>query len=268
MTKPRRLCIFAATVILTATASSLGVLAQTDKSITTLSDGSLKVCLNPDGAPVAEKLDDGSWSGWDIDYLTGFAESLGLRFEPVTVEEFSSSWRKPGEGTCDISGGGITYTAERAQETPDGVWSDPYIATKRSFIVRDGEEESLKGVADLANRTVLVWSSSTGALDLRRRIEKEGVADVTLRDPGTTLDALKMVRDGLAFGFDSDLTIARDHVARYPGLALAWIHPMMSADGSEADEVYAYIVRKANTGLVEALNAYIAANRNTYGWPP
>jgi hypothetical protein len=33
---------------------------------------------------------------------------------------------------------------------------------------------------------------------------------------------------------------------------------MMSADGSEADKVYAYIVRKADSGLVEALNAYIA----------
>jgi hypothetical protein len=42
---------------------------------------------------------------------------------------------------------------------------------------------------------------------------------------------------------------------------------MMSADGSEANEQYAYIVCKADTGLVEALNAYITENHAAYGWP-
>jgi hypothetical protein len=35
----------------------------------------------------------------------------------------------------------------------------------------------------------------------------------------------------------------------------------------EADEAYAYSVRKADTSLVEALDAFIAENRDTYGWP-
>jgi len=41
---------------------------------------------------------------------------------------------------------------------------------------------------------------------------------------------------------------------------------MMLADSSEANEEYAYIVvRKADTGAVDALDVYIAENRATYG---
>jgi len=264
----KRLCIIAATMLgLIATTPLAGVYAQTERSMTTLSDGVLKVCLGGDSAPIVQKHGNDGWSGWDADFLARFADSVGLRFEPVTSKSFSTSWNNPGKGVCDIAGGGITYTAERAQATPDAVWSDAYLATKRAFIVRDGEQGSVQSVIDLANRTVVVWPNTTGAFDLQRRIEKDSVTGVTVKHPENTLDALKMVRDGQAVGFDSDLTVARYLIARYPGLAVAWVHPMMWADGSESDETYSYVVRKADTGLVEALNAYIAENRATYGWP-
>lgn len=241
--------------------------AQTGNGVTTLSVGVLKVCMFVDVPPLAKQRDDGSWVGWDVDFLSAFAESLGLEFEPVAFDYFAGLWRKPGEGVCDITGGAFTDTEERRQETPDAVWSDDYLTVQRSFIVREGDEDALNGVADLANRTVIVWPESAGAADLQRRIDKEAVPGVTIELADGVIGALKRVRDGDAFAFGWDATSARYEAAQFPGLAVTWLHPMMSADGSETNEKYAYIVRKADNGLAEALNAYIAENRTDYGWP-
>jgi len=236
------------------------------KDVTTMADGVLKVCLYEDIPPVAELGTDGSWTGWDVDFLSGFADPIGLKFEPVPFDYFDGIWRQPGEGVCDITGSGLTYTQERVEETPRAVWSDTYFTAERSFIVRAGEEDSLTGVGDLANKTVIMWPGSAGEVDLNRRIEKGGVSGVTVRYAEGPLSAIEMVRDGDAYAFGWDLTNTRFLVARYPGLAIAWAHPMMAADGSEKSETYSYVVLKADTGLIEALNAYIAENRGTYGW--
>jgi ABC-type amino acid transport substrate-binding protein len=249
-----------------ALAPLASVLAQTESGVATLTDGILKVCMF-DIPPMAKRRDDDSWAGWDVDFLAGFADSLGLRFEPMAFDHFAGLWRKPGEGVCDIAGGAFTDTEERRRETPEAVWSDDRVAVQRSFIVRDANRVALNRVADLANRTVIVWPQSVGAIDLQHRIDKEGVPGVNIELARAVVDALKRVRDGDAFAFGWDVTSARYQAARYPGLAVTCVHPMMSADGSEGNEKYAYVVRKADTGLVEALNAYIAANRNTYGWP-
>jgi len=237
------------------------------KGVTTKTEGVLKVCLYEDIPPIAALGTDGSWTGWDVDFLSGFADSVDLKFEPVPFNYFDGIWKQPGEGVCDITGSGLTYTPERVEATPRAVWSDAYFTAERSFIVRAGEEDSLTGVGDLANKTVIMWPGSAGETDLNRRIEKDSVTGVSVRYAEGSLSAIKMVRDGDAFAFGWDLTNTRFLVARHPGLAIAWVHPMMAADGSEKSETYSYVVRKADAGLIEALNAYIAENGATYGWP-
>lgn len=256
----------AAFIATLALAPLAGANAQAKDGVTTLSDGVLKVCMFIDVPPLAKQVGDG-WVGWDVDFLSGFAESLSLEFEPVGFDYFAGLWKKPGEGVCDITGGAFTETVARRKETPDAVWSDDYFTVQRSFIVREEDRNALNGVGDLANRTVIVWPESAGAVDLQRRIDKDGVPGVKIELADGVVGALRRVRDGEAFAFGWDATSARYEAAQYPGLAVTWLHPMMSADGSEANEQYAYIVRKADTGLVEALNAYITENHAAYGWP-
>ena len=240
--------------------------AEAQQSFPTLSEGVLQVCLYTTGAPVSS-LENGFWSGWDVDFLSDFAETHGLRFEPVAIEVFVGIWEKPGEGVCDVSGGGITFTDQRVESTPDAVWSDPYFRAKRSVVVREGEQDQLTGVDDLAGRTVLVWPGSSGELDVTRRIIAGGVSDVTIEPPGSAIAALRKVRNEEVFGFEGDLTFQLSLVARYPGLAVTWIRSLMAEDGTEADETYSYVTRRADTGLIEALDAFIAENGDGYGWP-
>jgi ABC-type amino acid transport substrate-binding protein len=241
--------------------------AHAKDGVTTLSDGTLKVCMFIDVPPLAKQVAGDDWVGWDVDFLSGFAASLGLEFEPMAFDYFAGLWKKPGEGVCDITGGAFTDTEARRKDTPEAVWSDDYLTVQRSFIVRDEDRDALDGVADLADRTVIVWPESAGAIDLQRRIDNDGIVGVTTVYAKDVIDALESVRDGKAFAFGWDSTSARYQAAQYPGLAVTWLHPMMSEGGSEANEQYAYIVREADAGLVEALNAYIAENRATYGWP-
>jgi hypothetical protein len=46
---------------------------------------------------------------------------------------------------------------------------------------------------------------------------------------------------------------------------VAWTHRRLLPNGKTGSEPFAYPVRTASTGLVQALNVYIAANKKKYG---
>jgi hypothetical protein len=48
------------------------------------------VSLYSDFAPFAIKGDDGTWSGWDVEFLEGFAKQQGLTPKPVEFSTFDN----------------------------------------------------------------------------------------------------------------------------------------------------------------------------------
>ncbi len=65
---------------------------------------------------------------------------------------------------------------------------------------------------------------------------------------------------GFAAGVGSIDTLA----ASIPGIEVTWIHCMMLPDGTESSEPFAFTVRSGSTGVMEALNAFIAALTTAY----
>jgi hypothetical protein len=49
-----------------------------------------------------------------------------------------------------------------------------------------------------------------------------------------------------------------------PGLELAWEHCLMLPDGTISSEPFGFAVRKASTGVIEALDAFITDSTNAY----
>ena len=130
-------------------------------AITTITPGTLQVCLYPGFKPFAWK-DGNTWKGWDVDYLTAFAKANNLTFKAVEEATFDNIWLRPGKNECDIAGTGISDTLDRRNATgSDGQWSATYYTVVRAFLVSTENKDKLKNVGDLRGKTVIVTAGST-----------------------------------------------------------------------------------------------------------
>ncbi|MCX6507058.1 MAG: transporter substrate-binding domain-containing protein [Actinobacteria bacterium] len=93
---------FTAAIFFIASSCGDSSKSSTETSIQTIEPGSLKVCLYPGFAPFAIKGDDGTWSGWDVEFLEGFAKQQGLTLKPVEFSTFDNIWMRPGNDECDL----------------------------------------------------------------------------------------------------------------------------------------------------------------------
>lgn len=236
------------------------VRAQPATSVNTLVPGELRVCLFATFPPFGARDEGGKWWGWDVDFISAFAAGQKLRFVPVEVNTYDGFWLEPGRGRCDIAATGIADLAYRREQTGAlGAWSAHYYFVARAFGVRRGSK--LETVADLAGKTVMVVKGSTADVDLRSRAAQAGITDITVA--GTSDDVANARRvaenrpDAEAFAFGSGLGTVQ-YLARAYGLEVAWPHCLMLPDGQLSQEPFSFVVRTASTGLLEALNAYIA----------
>ncbi len=264
-------------------------------SITTLEPGTLKVCLYAGFAPFASKV-NGTWQGWDVDFLAAFAAANSLKLE-VVEHDFNGIWLAPGEKLCDIAGTGISDIAERRKAAGQAaVWSNTYYGVVRTFLVRTEQFTHLTQVEDLRGRTAIVTKGSTANTDLCYRMAasklhpcaKPGV-DQPCTFPGF---ALQPAGDksciNIEYPQDNDEKKAAAAVAGSGGdyspftygggygsiqalvcegsatqqLATVWPHCNMSSDGVHAyAEPFSFVVRAADAGLANALNCFIGAHR-------
>lgn len=228
---------------------------------TTLVPGKLSVCLSAI-PPFAAKSEAGQWDGWDVDYMKGFASRIGLAFAPVEVTEDKGSWTRPGADACDVAASGIADLGDRRHEVGEaGRWSTPYYFDRRAFAVRNADADHLKGIRDLEARTVLVIAGSPADVDARSRVAAANVADVTIIGTWDDVDNARKVRDvvdGEPFAFGSGVATVQ-YLADRMGLVPVWPHCLMLPDGQLRDEPLSFVVRTKSEGLLEALNAFIAA---------
>lgn len=229
----------------------------------TITPGTLTVCAYPAFAPFSSMDASGAWVGWDATFLTRFAQQQGLTVTTVSISPFAGIWKRPGTGECDIAAAGIGDQPGRRSASPGTTWSIPYYSVIRAFAVRRGT--TLAGPQDLAGKVVIVTPGSAAHQDLRQQIRQHHVKGVTIRYTHRGCRAVGLVARGKAFAYGGGLGSIQYHAARYRNVTVAWPHRILLPDGRTGTEPFAYPVRTADTGLVAALNAFIAANRASYG---
>lgn len=235
-------------------------------AVTTLHAGRLTVCTYGGFAPVCFKDAAGDLVGLDVSFLARFAESEGLALDMID-RTFDGIWALPDMNVCDIAAAGITrldsrYVGEGAS------WSDAYFQVNRSLLVRTAEQLVFDDHASLVGKKIVVTRGSTADIDAQTRYPDctlQYVDEVAMgqHDPQEyVVKTLLADREVDAFG-EGDVSnqYLRDTYGKdvEGGLVLADIHPI---DGP--DETFSFVARNASTGLLERLNAFIAANKGSY----
>ena len=254
----RRRIAFALGAVGAVTAASLAVAAPT-----TITPGTLTICTYPGFAPFTSFSSSGAWQGWDASFLTRFATEQGLAVKTISVTPFNGMWKRPGEDQCDIAAAGIGNQAARRAESPGTTWSSTYYVVIRAFAVRKGT--TLTGVQDMAGKTVIVTKGSTADQDITQQIRQHHVKGVTVRYTNDEGNAVAQVSKGKVFAYGGGLGSIQYQARRFRNIKVAWPHRILLPNGKRGSEPFSYPVRTADTGLIEALNAFIAANRSSYG---
>jgi hypothetical protein len=232
-------------------------------AITTITPGTLQVCLYPGFKPFAWK-EGNVWKGWDVDYLTAFAKANHLAFKAVEEPAFNNIWLRPGKNECDIAGTGISDTQDRRNATgSEGKWSATYYTVVRAFLVRTADQEKLKDIGDLRGKTIIVTAGSTADDDLRNRLRQANIEDVTIESTDDEVEAAGKIRKGPQFAYGGGYGSVKDLAT--DGLAVVWPHCNMVKVGENDFKPYAepfsFVVRAKSTGLLTALNGYIPKHK-------
>ena len=197
-------------------------------------------------APFCHEV-EGEIVGTDIELLTRFAESEGLRahFEPV---EFPGIWTRPGYDQCDIAAAGIAALNVRDPGT-GGCWSEAYAVVRRSLLVRRSDAGSLRGPDDFAGRTIVVTAQSTADIDARTRYA--GVHAEIVPELPTQGEMVRRLLAGEVDAYAGGETSNRFVAASEPRVEVVDVHEM------EMPETLHFVARRADPKLRESLNAFI-----------
>ena len=235
-------------------------------AVATLVPGQLTVCTYGGFAPVCYKNWDGQLLGLDVSFLTRFAERLGLAIKLIE-KQFDGIWALPGADVCDAAGAGVMQRDDRPTG-PGGSWSDAYFQVQRSLLVRASEKSAFDHPATLAEKRIVVNRGSTADIDAKKRYPRCTILFVDEVAKGQA-DAQDYIVKTLIANHRADAFGEGDVSNQYlrhkyskdleGGLALADVH---SIDGMT--ETFNFTTRNASSGVLERLNAFIAANKECY----
>jgi ABC-type amino acid transport substrate-binding protein len=218
----------------------------------------LTICAYPEFAPFAFER-DGEIVGTDITLLRRFADEEGLRVRIVKCD-FCYLWQRPGRDECDVAAAGIAALPGR-DLGKRAVWSAPYIAVRRSLLIRSADADRLRSPADFRGKKIVATPHSTADFDARQRYQPWG-ADLILTVPSQRAVVEALLRhdiDAFAEGTVSNQYLIDQYGADsgHPSSKL-----LMLADVHDTEQVETlhFAVRAADIRLVTRLNAFISAH--------
>ncbi|MBQ9565801.1 MAG: ABC transporter permease subunit, partial [Synergistaceae bacterium] len=103
-------------------------------------NGTLRLAQDAEEPPFVY-MRDGRIVGYDIDILARFCEARGYGLKPVTMN-FSGLIPAVQSGKCDLGGGAVTITKERAESV---TFTEPIFSGGGVLMVRAGKSESASG---------------------------------------------------------------------------------------------------------------------------
>ncbi len=215
-------CTSTATPAATATATTLTPVTTATATILTgqahvdaiKKAGKLTVITSADYPPY-EFIDSttGKPVGVDMDIAQAIADKLGVTLEVKNIQDFDGVLASLQAGYQDIAISGLTPTDER-KLTVD--FSDPYSTTKNVVIVKKGNENKYKTVADLAK---VVMGAQRGS-------EQEDVCTDFIKaktvKTQTRIDTLLLsLSNGQIDAAVVEEPVAKAYLAKMDGLAIA-----------------------------------------------
>jgi ABC-type amino acid transport substrate-binding protein len=219
-----------------------------------ITPGTLTVGTYSGFAPVSWHDDNGVAHGKDIDFLRAFAAKWNLNIV-IQFFPFDQIWKRTANNEIDIAAAGLAPLESR--KTAGVVWSEPYYTVQRSLLIRATDLQQYTTIDDFANKVILVTTGSTAQFDTEeRKPETTRIVYYDGDQAGMVSQLLARTVDALAEG---DICSRYLATARYsPHLAVIDVHPM------KEPEDFVFAVREESGDLLNALNAFILANRDQY----
>jgi polar amino acid transport system substrate-binding protein len=207
--------------------------------------GTLVVCTDVPYPPM-EFVQDGDYTGFDIELMRAIAEDLGLTMEVAEPGWEAITGGLAFETDCDVAASSITITDERKENVD---FSDPYFEAEQSLLVKEGS--GISDLADMAGKKLAVQTGTTGHFYARDN-GPEGIEIVEFQDADGPLLAMEA---GQVDGFMTDLVVTQDFVNSHEGFEVVATYP--------TDEVYGLAVKKDGApNLLAALNASLKKLRD------
>ncbi|MEO4046000.1 response regulator [Pseudomonas sp. CAU 1711] len=158
----------------------------------------LRVGIERSGWPPFDLIDpQGKHRGLSGDYLTLLGQRLGLRLQPVLLEDWGTAMRALREGKVDV----LPSVARTAERETFMAFTQPYLVSSSLIFTRSDLE--VQRVADLAGRLVAIERGYVLQQALR-----DSVPGVKLLEVRDTEAALRAVSSGRAEAYVGDMIVA------------------------------------------------------------
>ena len=201
--------------------------------------GVVRVGIERSGWPPFDVLDkEGRHSGLSGDYLALLGQRLGLRFEPVLLDDWEAALKALRNGQVDL----LPSVAKTAEREAFMAFSEPYLTSSSLIFTRN--ELAVQRVKDLAGRQVAIERGYVLQQALRER-----VAGVRLLEVADTEAALRAVSSGRADAYVGDMIVA-SHLIRELNLTNLELRGETGLSSSE----FRFAVRPDWPQLVSLLN--------------
>ncbi|MBQ1186538.1 MAG: transporter substrate-binding domain-containing protein [Clostridia bacterium] len=218
-------------------------------------DNKLVMATNAAFPPYEYKADDGSFAGIDVEIAGLIAEELGLELEIVDID-FGAIVAGVQTGKYDIGMAGLTVTDERKESVnfttsyAKGIQSvivkaDSEYASFEDFYTEFDADGNPVGVKE--GIKIGVQQDTTGDIYSSDEPANWGFGEANVERYKTGADAVEALKSGKVTAVIIDNEPAKSFVAANEGLKIL--------DGSYAEEDYAIAVNKADTELLEKINA-------------
>ena len=220
----------------------------TDIQIQTISPGTIKVAVTREVPtdPFDSQL-------WIREYVERFAAEHGLAIDWVVVP-FSESWLLASNNEVDLVATNVASFADR--ESEGATFSDPFLYERRALRIRPEDEAHYDHINDFIGKRVGVVRGMAAERDVDRRAP-EGVI-VTRTDTFPELYAefdagrLDAIAEAEYYSLDGEVIPSHGD-----DIVLIDHHDLTPGEREES----VFVVSDNSTGLLEAVNAFIAETR-------
>jgi ABC-type amino acid transport substrate-binding protein len=190
---------------------------------------------------------------WIRRYVARFAADQQLTIRWVVVP-FNDSWTRAGRGEVDLVATNVASFPDRV--SPGGTFSAPFLYERRALRIRPADAGRYDHIDDFVGRQVGVVRGMAAERDVRRRAPAgvEVVTKATFPELYAAFDAggLDAIAEAEYYALDGSVIPSHG-----PEVVLVDLHDLTPGQREES----VFVVRDASTGLLEAVNAFIARER-------
>ena len=218
---------------------------STPAAIQTITPGVVKIAVTSTTA--TSPLDPEEWM---YRYANHLARDLDLRVEWVVVP-FDKSWELAGTNVVDVVATNLASFPDRV--SPGGTFSAPFLYEQRALRIRAADRSRYRTIADFAGQKVGAVKGMAAERDLLRRAPAgvDIVSTTTFPELYAQFGAGQLAAVAQAEYFALDGRVIPSYG---PDLALIDHHDLNPGQREES----VFVVRDQSTGLLAAVNAFVA----------